>query len=83
MKNRNIILKVDKTIKILLVLITVGIFLNLGDKFFTSAIANEDSIPEKIMVDFDENKVLKIAICTPSGSRCASVGVAGLEIDND
>ena len=40
-------------------------------------------IPEKIMVDFDENKVLKIAICTPSGSRCASVGVAGLEIDND
>lgn len=51
-------LKLDKTTKILLGAIALGLFLNASNVFIDKAYANQ---------------IQKIAICDKSGSRCADV----------
>ena len=51
-------LKLDKTTKILLGAIALGLFLNASNVFIDKAYANQ---------------IHKIAICDKSGSRCADV----------
>ena len=55
-------LKLDKTTKILLGAIALGLFLNASNVFIDKAFANT---------------VQKIAICTPSGLNCTKIYSSG------
>ncbi len=61
-------LKLDKTTKILLGAIALGLFFNASNVFIDKAYAYGD--------------VHKIAICDERGIRCAPVSVNGLKLHN-
>ena len=71
--------KVETSIKVLLMLIAAGLFINVMQ--FTAEALEEDE--KQFLQNMLNQTVLKIAICKPDGSECARVSKAtGLEVDN-
>ena len=71
--------KVETSIKVLLMLIAAGLFINVMQ--FTAEALEEDE--KQFLQNMLNQTVLKIAICKPDGSQCARVSNAtGLEVDN-
>ena len=74
--------KVETSIKVLLFLIAVGLFINGSQFFSTKAVALEED-EKQFLQNMLNQTVLKIAICKPDGSQCARVtNATGLEIDS-